>query len=96
MYQYWYVDQNPRLFGFHKNVMMLTPFQVQMRCFDTILDLYFFLTDYVQRVPANLEDAFEIQDMNNVWKSVKRPYLHAPSLYCDEIPKVQAPGQNDG
>ena len=91
MFQYHKVDQNPNLFGFDANgVMRLTHFCVPVHCFYSLVDVYFFLTSYKCIIPSNLENAFEIRKYKNVWTSVKRPFLYAPSLHCQPVRQVQA------
>ncbi len=83
MFQYHRMDQNPRLFGFDQNgIMQITHFCTSLERFSNLVDVYLFLTSYMCRTPSNLENVFEIQDNNNLWLNVKRPYLYAPSLHC--------------
>ena len=85
-FQYHPRDQEKSLtenrFDRHNGTMLLHHFGTP-RFFSSIIELYFFLTEFRQNIPHNLSSVFRIYNKEkNSWVKVNRPLLHAPHLYC--------------
>lgn len=82
-----------------ENILIrLTPFlSDKPRYFKSLLRVFFFLTESTIKPPVNLTRAFRVyrirrnpRNSRNHHKKthyvVQRPHLHAPHLYCPEVP----------
>lgn len=86
MFQYWKMDQNPSLFEWNHNRIKLSRFCVAFTKFQTLIEVYFFLTNCRGKPPMNLQNTFVMVDsqLPEIRRVLKRPllspWIHAKNL----------------